>query len=237
MAFADAQTGMLALETGERAPADPPLPWISATAPPSPFPLACAPVRNEAGHLEMTGVDAGRVTPQDAQACYSTTTGGYTVSRRSRTLLWHSLNTLAAVGADLLAALGAVPHLLHQQGRARTGTRPFCALLLQRERSAQVHGNYVDSVRFYGDFILSKSVENVVVMWKPRYDSKNGVCGCVALRARSHTPRAAQLIIPIKEFRLVDCNIWYIRFSLDLQQRVRSEKAARAGGPTLRVRR
>eukprot|EP00736_Rhodelphis_marinus_P009496 Rmarinus@m.29269 len=56
-----------------------------------------------------------------------------------------------------------------------------------------LHGNYVDCVRWVGDYILSKSVENEVRMWKT-HDSN---------------------WISIHNFRAPKCDIWFLRFAVN----------------------
>eukprot|EP00474_Spongospora_subterranea_P010737 CRZ11195.1 hypothetical protein [Spongospora subterranea] len=69
----------------------------------------------------------------------------------------------------------------------------------------KVHSNYIDSVRFFGDLILSKSVEEKIVLWEPIY--------------QRHTVNQACTISVIKEFPFPDSNIWYVRFALDPSMR------------------
>jgi polycomb protein EED len=64
--------------------------------------------------------------------------------------------------------------------------------------SSNFHDHYVDCVKWYGDLLLSKSIHNCVVLWKPEY-GKNG---------------ASDGIIPLKTFKLRNCEIWFMKFSL-----------------------
>lgn len=66
--------------------------------------------------------------------------------------------------------------------------------------TTRVHSNYVDCVRWLGDIILSKSVENRIVMWRP--DS----------RENANKKDGVDLL---QEFEVQDCNLWFMRFSMD----------------------
>lgn len=60
-----------------------------------------------------------------------------------------------------------------------------------------------DCVQFVGDLILSKSVSNKVVLWRPIID--NG-------EEYSTTQTGPHEIQFLREFNLENCNSWYIRF-------------------------
>ncbi|PSC76443.1 Polycomb group FIE2 [Micractinium conductrix] len=66
----------------------------------------------------------------------------------------------------------------------------------------RVHWNYVDCVRGLGDHVLSKSVDNKVVIWRPDRSTKQ------------HT-RDGDVEL-LQELQLEDCaNVWWLRFALD----------------------
>jgi polycomb protein EED len=110
--------------------------------------------------------------------------------------------------------------------------------------TTRAHPNYVDCVRWLGDLLLTKSVDNVVLLWKPEDEPKQpkDAIRIVAVRAarrrgagcRKNVPcsppsgalsappdrqRAErELGRPHQEYALEDADIWFIRFSLNFQR-------------------
>lgn len=74
-----------------------------------------------------------------------------------------------------------------------------------------VHGNYVDSVKWFGDSFLTKSCENNIIWWKAsNSDSSKGF-----------------VVSKLFTFELIECNLWFMRMELDLAMKwlaVGSEK-------------
>ncbi len=77
-----------------------------------------------------------------------------------------------------------------------------------------IHRNYVDCVRWFGNFVLSKSCENAIVCWKAgKLEDENDIS------LHSSYPSDTQPTV-IHKFEYKECDIWFMRFSMDLQQKV-----------------
>ncbi|RNA37689.1 Polycomb eed-A [Brachionus plicatilis] len=73
-----------------------------------------------------------------------------------------------------------------------------------------VHTNYVDCVRWFGDLILSKSCENCIIEWKP---------GLINEKMESLS-RTSKNVFIFNRFEAKECDIWFVRFGLDFSHRV-----------------
>ena len=65
----------------------------------------------------------------------------------------------------------------------------------------------IDCVQFVGDLILSKSVSNKVVLWKPLFN--NDIESEQTIHVKHRVPSS---ILFLREFTLDHCGSWYVRF-------------------------
>nr|CAB3240897.1 polycomb protein eed-like [Phallusia mammillata] len=68
-----------------------------------------------------------------------------------------------------------------------------------------IHKNYVDCARWFGDFILSKSCENCIICWKP---------GSVDCDVDELKPKEGNVTV-LSRLDFQHCDIWYMRFAID----------------------
>ena len=61
-----------------------------------------------------------------------------------------------------------------------------------------IHENYIDTVKFYGDLVLSKSTNGVILLWKPMFNDE-----------KDHH-------FIIKKLFYTSSKIWYVKFHLNL---------------------
>lgn len=119
--------------------------------------------------------------------------------------------------------------------------RPFPVLVnhFPEFSSRDVHGNYVDCAHWFGTLVVSKSCENNVVLWKPGglddlSNNNDQTCEVNGLRLPDRirlfgqsksvfsapgVPTEHKTSI-IHHLKAPDCNLWYIRFDIDLKNQI-----------------
>jgi len=83
-----------------------------------------------------------------------------------------------------------------------------------------IHRNYVDCCRWFGDFVLSKSCENSIVCWKPGgLDSDGSRIADTIIQDPTVKPSDSKVTI-IHKLDYKDCEIWFVRFAMDEAERI-----------------
>mmetsp|Transcript_22663 Transcript_22663/g.29964 ORF Transcript_22663/g.29964 Transcript_22663/m.29964 type:complete len:244 (-) Transcript_22663:36-767(-) len=109
----------------------------------------------------------------------------------------------------------------------KTYKKPFRTIYEQMPifSTNKVHTDYVDCVQFVGDLILSKSIADKVVLWKPdltspRNINSNSSKTCSNNGGNTQNQRLRNNVTALREFSLKHCDIWFIRFNADADCRM-----------------
>ena len=89
--------------------------------------------------------------------------------------------------------------------------------------TSKVHLDYCDCVQFVGNLVLSKSINDVVILWKPIFSDsqlKNNVLINYKGNGKAGVSRIPNEVQPLREFVLNKCDIWFIRFQTDADCRM-----------------
>jgi len=107
----------------------------------------------------------------------------------------------------------------HHGGTGGTGQQHFRSLCQQLPMfsSNKMHTDYVDCVQFVGDLILSKSITNTISLWKPDFTAPLPVATMDSPITPTHHhyhhhKNAAAQVLPLRDFELTNCDIWFVRF-------------------------
>jgi len=83
----------------------------------------------------------------------------------------------------------------------------------------EIHNNYVDCCRFFGDFVLSKTVDDFIAMWQP----EGGIEDLENITEFNHCEGKFKKK-PVTKVSMHDCqfqftnhkNVWFMKFGVDL---------------------
>ena len=75
-----------------------------------------------------------------------------------------------------------------------------CLLITKPFFETYIHENYIDTVKFFGDLVLSKSTNGVILLWKPMFNDE-----------KDHH-------FIIKKLFYTSSKIWYVKFHLNLSE-------------------
>ena len=130
---------------------------------------------------------------------------------------WHSQgDRIVSAGMDTTVKLWNVNHILPTNATTSKpwlpkNDRPFRAAVYEQMpyfSTNKIHTNYVDSVQFVGDLVLSKDTHDTVVLWYPELSKSSS--------GKSAGVRLPSEVIALREFSIPKCNVWFVRFCTDI---------------------
>jgi len=102
---------------------------------------------------------------------------------------------IATAGFDQVVMFWNIDFVLQKYNK---DTFKNCLLKAKPFFETYIHENYIDTVKFYGDLVLSKSTNGVILLWKPMFNDE-----------KDHH-------FIIKKLMYTSSKIWYVKFHLNL---------------------
>lgn len=95
-----------------------------------------------------------------------------------------------------------------------SATRSFPTLIVNfvAFSTKAVHQNYIDCVKWFGNLLFSKSIDNSITCWKPLGKHKYFI-------SEEQRIFLEDPITIIHKYPVPDCEMWWMKFSFDLQNR------------------
>ena len=112
----------------------------------------------------------------------------------------YSEQFIASAGFDQVVMFWDIDFVLKKYNNNNKENNFKCVLKTKPFFETLVHENYIDTVKFVGDLVLSKSTNGVILLWKPMFNDE-----------KDHH-------FVIKKLFYTSSKIWYIKFHLNLAE-------------------
>ena len=107
---------------------------------------------------------------------------------------------IASAGFDQVVMFWDIDLILKKYNNNNNGKNFKCILKTKPFFETYIHENYIDTVKFFGDLVLSKSTNGVILLWKPMFNDE-----------KDHH-------FIIKKLFYTSSKIWYVKFHLNLTE-------------------
>lgn len=137
----------------------------------------------------------------------------------------HSIKIWSFRHHEVAKAIEASRHFISDQNAQQF---PTVSQHFPNYSTRDVHHNYIDSVQWFGDLLVTKSCDEKLIIWKPgagendtlddlerrTYYSDSAIHGT----SDSNGDSIGSNVVIIRQFDLDRNNIWFVRFSFDLNE-------------------